>query len=302
MPAFMLACLHAQEDAAGMTSLLTVATVNLKGGVGKTSVTLGIADAAAQIYAQLQPEAPRRVLVVDIDPQANATEELLPDFDEDEEIGLNQVMLTDHVGGITTVIRPTSWAGVDVAPGSLDLANREMATGATAQLMLRRVMYGLDSHTSELAPAGYGLVLIDCNPSIGNLTVNALVASMFALIVAEPERRSLRGIDRTLKNIEKTRGGPEGGLNPDLRLAGIIPNNYDAREADQVYRLNELIETHGERIWEPALLHRAVVRTASSAGVPVRLLKEPAAAPVAANYALHAQRLLALTPGSELRP
>lgn len=256
-----------------VVSMRTVPLVNLKGGVGKTSTVLGLADAAVRVSG-------RQVLVIDMDPQANASQCLAPDLDDVRDLTINDVLVADRVGGLLAAVRPTPWPGVSLVPSSITLASRESDGGPTAPLRLRRSMRGLE---------GFELVLIDCNPSIGLLTVNALAAASSAVIVTEASRASLRGIVETMVNVE---GAAE--LNPGLAVAGIVVNRYDARSSEETYRLGELRESYGSLVWEPVIPSRAVIKTAYGASAAVSTLGAGPAAEVADAYDTLARRLLAV--------
>lgn len=255
----------------------TSAVVNLKGGVGKTTAVLGLADAAAQLYAA-RADDDSRVLVIDLDPQSNATQCLLPDFDDETNLTMNDVLAADVEGGLSEAIQPTSWARVDIAPAALELANREMEVRPTAALGLRRAMRGL---------SGYGLVLIDCGPSVGLLVTNALAAATSALVVTTPSRAAVRGVRRSLENVAKA-----AELQAGLDVAGIVVNAYDRRVTEQTYRLDELRASYGAKVWEPVIPARAVIAAAYGAGVPVREMGDQAARAVSEAFAVHAARLV----------
>lgn len=247
------------------------ALTNLKGGVGKTAQTLGLAGAAS--------ETGRRVLVVDLDPQANATLCLAPDLDVDHALTINDVMVADQPGAITDAIHETSWTGVDLVPAQLELDAREADTAANATHRLRRAMRGL---------TGYDLVLIDCRPSVGRLATNALVAAQTALIVTEPERAAIRGIGEAIRHIQVV----AEDLNPVLQLGGIIINRVDSRKSEAAWRLTEITDMYGTDVWQPAIPDRTVVAQAFGAGVPVHTLPGPAAREVASTYRAHLDHLL----------
>ncbi|HEY3002433.1 MAG TPA: ParA family protein [Kribbellaceae bacterium] len=262
--------------------MLTSAFINLKGGVGKTTLVLGLADAIAHLRAEAGHDR-RRVLVVDLDPQSNSTQCLLPDLDDETELTTNDVLAADQVGGVVDAIQSTNWDGVDLVPASLELANREMEVGPTAALRLRRALRGIEDYA-----AGYAAVLIDCGPSAGLLVTNALAAADNAVVVTQPGRAAVRGVAKSLENLDKA-----SELQPDLRLAGIVVNQLDKRVAEHSYRLDELRKTYGDSVWDPVLLERAVVTTAYGAGVPVRSIHETAARSVADDYQAIAVQLLA---------
>lgn len=247
------------------------ALTNLKGGVGKTSETLGLAGAAAAHGLH--------VLVIDLDPQANATLCLAPELDVDTSLTINDVMVADQPGAITDAIQSTTWPGVDLVAAQLELDAREADAAANATHRLRRALRGLTN---------YDLVLIDCRPSVGRLATNALVAADMAVIVTDPERAAIRGIGEAVRHIEVV----AEDLNPRLRLAGIVVNRMDARKTEATFRLDEIRQAYGATVWEPVIPDRTVVAQAFGAGVPVHSLSGPAAQDVAAAYASHLTRLL----------
>lgn len=249
----------------------TCALTNLKGGVGKTAETLGLAGAAS--------ETGRRVLVIDLDPQANATLCLAPELDVVTALTINDVMVSNQAGAITDAIHSTTWPGVDLVPAQLELDAREADSAANATHRLRRAMRGL---------TGYDLVLIDCRPSVGRLATNALVAAETALIVSDPERAAIRGIGEAIRHIEVV----AEDLNPALRLGGIIINRVDQRKSEAAWRLNEITETYGAVVWEPVIPDRTVVAQAFGAGVPVHTLPGNAAREVSSAYRAHLDHLL----------
>lgn len=251
---------------------ISCALINLKGGVGKTSVTLGLAAAGA--------EAGLRVLVVDLDPQANASLCLAPDLDPDEDLTVNDVLAADKPGAIVDAIRRTAWAGVDVVASQLELDGREHDPAANATHRLRRAMRGL---------TGYDLVLIDCRPSVGRLTTNALVAAGTALVVTDPDRAAIRGVGEALRHVEVV----AEDLNPSLRLAGIVVNRTDGRKSEHGYRVREITDSYGPAVWQPPIPDRTVIAQAYGAGVPVASIGNTGpAVEVAKIYRAHLQELL----------
>jgi chromosome partitioning protein len=160
-----------------------VAVVNQKGGVGKTTVTLGLASAG---WA-----AGKRILVVDADPQANATWAL--GFEPEGVVyGVSRAVLANRSGAARPGIVQSTWpegrGRVDVLPGSGDLIEREIEVGKKRLARrLRKALEGVEEN--------YDLVLIDCSPALGQMTTNALAAADFALIVVEPAALSARGVN-----------------------------------------------------------------------------------------------------------
>ena len=156
-----------------------VAFVNQKGGVGKTTTVLGIASSAAS--------RGQRVLVVDTDPQGNATAALGVDptgeFDLNDLIDAN----TDNRNAIREVVLPSAWPGhVELLAASLDLAKRDVDTTPMLEFRLRKAI--------RLIADDYDIILIDCSPNLGKLVMSALIAATQAIVVTEPSAPALSGV------------------------------------------------------------------------------------------------------------
>jgi chromosome partitioning protein len=245
------------------------AVVNQKGGVGKTTVTLGLAAAAAA--------GGRRVLVIDLDPQANATTGLGV---WDAERTVDHALEGEASGSLRSVVRRSGWdmgpevAAVDVAPSSPRLAQRE-----------HQLAMDVIGAQDRLAVAAEGLVddydevIIDCPPSLGLLTVNALFAADRVLIVAEPAAWSSDGVEQILRNIGRIaerRGGRPA-------VAGIVVNRL-GRTRDASYWDGQLRELHPELVIEPSVRLRAAVAEAAAQSTPVHGLTRDGAAEAAAEF------------------
>ncbi|MEJ5869430.1 ParA family protein [Pseudokineococcus sp. 5B2Z-1] len=232
-----------------------LALANQKGGVGKTSITVGLADALAR--------QGRRVLVIDADPQANATANL--GIDQAPQFTLNDVLAVDPTtrtvapGVIAEAIVPAGegWTGVDVVAAELALSNREQDQDPGREARLRTAMDG--------ALDAYDVVLIDCPPNLGQLTINALTAADAALLVTEPRAPSVDG----LTQMTRTVGTVRQHYNPALRLAGVVVNRHRTDRRDRVEWVDQLREDYGTRLLEPYLPEREVIAVATSAAAPL---------------------------------
>jgi chromosome partitioning protein len=245
------------------------AVVNQKGGVGKTTVTLGLAAAAAA--------GGRRVLVIDLDPQANATTGLGV---WDAERTVDHALEGESSGSLRSVVRRSGWVAnatlgpVDVVPSSPRLAQRE-----------HQLAMDVIGAQDRLAVAAEGLVddydevVIDCPPSLGLLTVNALFAADRVVIVAEPAAWSSDGVEQILRNISRIaerRGGRPG-------VAGIVVNRL-GRTRDATYWDGQLRELHPDLVLEPSVRLRAAVAEAAAQSTPVHALTRDGAAEAAAEF------------------
>jgi chromosome partitioning protein len=180
---------------------------NQKGGVGKTTTAVNLAAALAA--------RGRRVLLVDLDPQANATTGV-----GIEHRSVERSVYDALVGGMDprSVVQTTPYENLDLLPSTIDLAGAELelVSAIARETKLRGV---LDRMT------GYDVIFIDCPPSLGLLTVNAMTAADRVLIPIQCEYYALEGLSQLMRNVELVRGG----LNPKLEIGGIVLTMYDAR-------------------------------------------------------------------------
>jgi chromosome partitioning protein len=225
-----------------------IAIANQKGGVGKTTTTVNLGAALAEIGF--------RVLVLDLDPQGNATTGLGLN-PRDVEGSVYNVLLSDVT--LDDIIEPTSLKNLFVAPATIDLAGAEieLVPVMSRELRLRRAI--------EVVRDDYDLVLIDCPPSLGLLTVNGLAASDDVIVPIQCEYYALEGLGQLLRNV----GLVQANLNPTLDVRGIVLTMYDARTklADQV--VTEVRSYFGAKVYETIVPRTVRLSEAPSFGQPI---------------------------------
>jgi len=185
-----------------------IAVVNQKGGVGKTTTSINLAAALA--------EAGHPTLLVDLDPQANSTSGLGLD---PSRARLNVYHLLTGEASLADIVQPTGIAGLHLVPSHIDLAGAEieLASLPDREKLLERALV--------TPPEGVEIVLIDCPPSLGLLTLNALVAATSMLIPTQSEYFALEG----LRHLMYTHQLVRSRINPRLAIAGIVMTQFDSR-------------------------------------------------------------------------
>ena len=226
---------------------MLLAVLSQKGGVGKTTVALGLVGSAQR--------AGLRTLVIDLDPQANATLWLAP---REIPLSASDVLADGRPGIAADAIVRTGWGSeIDVIAADAALSHRNSVGTVDDAYRLRR---SLDTVTHD-----YDLVVLDCPPSMGELTRNGLVAAQSALIVTEAGYFALRGAQQAVESAQIV----SSALNPDLVTAGIVVNRLRGRSKEQDFRLKELREVYPKLLLEPPIPERAAVQRAQGAGVPI---------------------------------
>jgi chromosome partitioning protein len=230
------------------------AIANQKGGVGKSTTAVNLAATLAQ--------AGERVLLIDADPQANASAGLGVRVQEKEPTLFHVLLGEVELSGI---IRPTKVPNLFLAPSGIDMAGVSVLLPKLErrEFRLREALAGLDS-----GPGGFGFVFIDCPPSLGLLTVNALVASDSVIVPVQAEYYALEGLAQLLQTVEAIRTR----LNGRLCIAGLLLTMVDTRT-----NLAREVEAEVRRHF-PELTFRTVIprnirlAEAPSFGVPVFML------------------------------
>jgi chromosome partitioning protein len=211
-----------------MSSIVAVA--NQKGGVAKTTTVVNLAAALAEIGD--------RVLVVDLDAQACATFSLGLDPEDLERTASAALLGSDTPAG--ELIVPTS-DGVDLLPAAIDLAGADRALAAR-----RGREYVLREALSPVRES-YDWILLDCSPSLGIITINALTAADAVLIPLQCETLSHRGVGQLMETIADV----QRLTNPHLRIAGILPTLYDGRTVHAQAVLGDLGPRYGVTVFSP---------------------------------------------------
>jgi chromosome partitioning protein len=196
------------------------------------------------------------VLIVDLDPQGNATEGLGV-FVTPDTLTSGDVIAGNNKGVAAQAISATTWGdSVACIPADLGVAERDRDAGLGFEFRLRKALEGIDD---------FDLALLDCPPSVGHLVSNALVAADYVLLVTTAAADSLRAVRNVMKSIEVVKEH----YNSALMIAGVIVNYLDLREGEQQYRLDELNATYGPLVWEPYIPDRTKVSEAKGAAAPI---------------------------------
>ena len=252
-----------------------IAMCNQKGGVGKTTSTINLAAALAR-YG-------RRVLAVDFDPQGALSAGLgVPAHD----VPTIYDLMLGHVKDPREAIQHTSTEGLDIIPANIDLSAAEVHL--VSEVAREQILAGV----LRKVAADYDVILIDCQPSLGLLTVNALTASDGVIIPLECEYFSLRGVALLQDTVRKI----QERTNPDLQLLGVLPTMFDrtvhAREV-----LARVVEAFGDSVFHTVITRTVKFPETSVAGVPITVYAPESAAAVAYRQ-LGREVLARIEPGS----
>lgn len=226
-----------------------MAMCNQKGGVGKTTSTINLGAALA--------EYGRRVLLVDFDPQGALSVGLGVQPHQLEQT-IHNVILERSVE-LSDVVRQTSVAGMDLLPSNIDLSAAEVQLVAEVgrEQALARAL--------RAAAEEYDFILVDCQPSLGLLTVNALAAADGVIIPLECEFFSLRGVALLIDTIEKVRER----LNPKLEISGILATMFDPRTLHSREVMERVVEAFGDIVFDSVINRTVRFPETTVAGEPI---------------------------------
>ncbi len=230
----------------------TIACANQKGGVGKTTTVVNLAT-----YLAL---AERRILVVDLDPQGNATSGLGIRRDNDEQSVYDAVVESVP---LSTLIVGTQIANLSIVPSTIALAGAEIELAPIEQRerRLRRQLIGVAE--------AYDYVFIDCPPSLGLLTINGLTAADAVLIPIQSEYYALEGLSQLVATIGLVREH----LNPDLEIKGAVLTMYDARTNLSADVAAEVRRHLGDAVFDTIIPRSVRLSEAPSHGLPIALYR-----------------------------
>ena len=225
----------------------TVAVANQKGGVGKTTTSVNLAAGLAQ--------AGRRVLLVDLDPQGNAT---MGSGIDKRKAARTVYHVLLGLGDITTIRIASESGGYDLVPANRDLA------GAEVELVELPNREGRLRSALERLANEYEFVLIDCPPSLSLLTVNALAAADEVLIPMQCEYYALEGLSDLVGTIKRVRAH----INPRLEIAGLLRTMYDPRNTLSHQVSQQLVEHFGDKVYRTLVPRNVRLAEAPSFGAP----------------------------------
>ena len=231
-------------------STRTIAVANQKGGVGKTTTTVNLAACFA--------ERGKRTLLIDLDPQANASSALglekLPGG------SVYEILLQG--GSLDALIRPSEIGLLDVIPSEVDLAVAEIDVARTENYLHRF----RDCLAPILQKNQYDYLVVDCPPSLGILTMNALAAAERVLVPLQCEYLALEGLAVIARVIEQIRSS---GANPQLELEGIVMTMFDARTNLSQQVVGDVRSHFGEKVFQTIVPRTVRLSEAPSFGKPI---------------------------------
>jgi len=235
---------------------ITIAISNQKGGVGKSTTAYNLGAALVKNFDM-------KVLLVDIDPQANLSEYM--GYEPDGNPTMTQLVMTASTGGILNPelversIRHCDRADLDYIPADINLANSEtlMSTALSRETILRRIL-------ATEATKEYNFIIIDCLPSLSTLLINALTAADKLLIPVQTQKFSLDGLQALDGLYQQIRTA----INPNLQMLGVLPTMVDRTKVSK-NALTELSEKYGDTMFQTVISKSVEAAKSSESGIPL---------------------------------
>ncbi len=232
-------------------SAKVICTINQKGGVGKTTTAVNLAYYLAKDKF--------KTLLVDFDPQGNATSGLGLDKNDEQALGATMTEVVLEVAPMRQAIRPTKYKNFDIAPATPELANAEVEITGMQKKFVR-----LRDAVRSVAD-DYDYIIIDLPPSLSLLTVNGMIASNYLLLPVQTEFYALEGVAQLLESMKLVMKQ----ANPNLKLLGVLATMYDRRTSLSTQVYTEIKKYFKNLVFETTIPRNVRVAEAPSHGVPV---------------------------------